>query len=659
MYLQDIPLHQAKDRFAEALKNAHLDGLLGAERIPLNEEAVGRILAESVVATHCSPHFNASAMDGFAVKAEDTIAAALNQPILLSLPRQANYVDTGDPLPEGANAVIPIENVESLQADQTICPADMVRKPAFIRIRSGVTPWSHVRPMGEDIIASQLILAAGQRLSPTDLGAAAAGGVSTLIVAKKPVVGILPTGTELVKIGINPKCGELTEFNSVVLAAQVIDWGGEPKRYPITVDDYPAICEHLRTAASECDLVLINAGSSAGSEDFTSRAVEELGDLLVHGIAVRPGHPVILGMLPKLKKGEETSAWVPVIGVPGYPVSAALTGEIFVQSLLRQWLGLQEIIYETVEATLTRKVASPAGDDDYLRVVLGYVQNKLLAAPLSRGAGVTTSLSKADGVIIIPRMIQGLEAGEKVAVQLYKSAETLRHTILTIGSHDLTIDILAQFLSPSGKRLVSANAGSLGGLMALQRHEAHFAGSHLLDIDTGEYNLSYIRKYLKGIPVRLFGWVERIQGLVVPRGNPKHIKGIADLTREEIRFVNRQRGSGTRNLLDYWIKQLAILPDQIKGYDQEEYTHLGVSAAVASGRADCGLAIEASAQILDLDFIPLFEETYQLVIPESSIADPVMKPIFDLMNDERLRNAILALPGYKTNHLGETVAVLP
>lgn len=660
MYLHDIPLDQAVERFNKALQEAGLCGVLAAESIPLDEDALGRVLAGPVVASRCSPHFHASAMDGFAIRADDTNNATLTAPLCLQIPTQAIYVDTGDPLPDGFDVVIPIENVESLDTEENICPPEKLRKPAKIRIRAGVTPWSHVRPMGEDIVASQLILAQGQQLRPADLGAAAAGGVSQLNVAKKPMVGILPTGTELVNIGVDAGCGELTEFNSVVLASQVKDWGGQAKRYPITIDDFDLICNRIRQAAAECDLVLVNAGSSAGSEDYTARAVDELGNLLVHGIAVRPGHPVVLGMLPKDGEKGSPGRWVPVIGVPGYPVSAAMTGEIFVKPLLQQWLGIPQYTdFEEVEAVITRKVSSPAGDDDYLRAVLGYVEGRLLAAPLSRGAGVTTSLSKADGVLVIPRMVQGIEAGEKVKVRLNKPGIEIKRTLLTIGSHDLTIDILAQFLSPLGCRLVSANAGSQGGLMALQRHEAHFAGSHLLDMETGEYNLSYVQKYLPGIPVRLYGWVERIQGLVVKKGNPKKVYGIADLSRDDIAFVNRQRGSGTRNLLDYWLKQDGISVERVRGYAQEEYTHLGVAAAVASGRADCGLAIEASAQILGLDFIPLFEESYQLVIPETSIQEPLMQPLFALMEDPRLKKAILALPGYKVDHLGCTMAVIP
>ncbi len=657
MYLHDIPLNEAKTRFTQALAEIKACGLQGEEEIPLDQKALGRVLSRAVIASRCSPHFHASAMDGFAVKAEETTGAEPTHPIELISGTQAQYLDTGDPIPVWANAVIPIENVESLDAEKKICSLENVRKPNFIRIRAAVTPWSHIRPMGEDIVATQLILAAGTILRPADLGAAAAGGASSVWVARKPLVGILPTGTELVKIGVDPECGQLTEFNSIVLAAQVEDWGAQARRYPITVDNYDLICQRIKEAAAECDLVMINAGSSAGSEDFSAKAVEELGQLLVHGVAVRPGHPVILGLIHREPPFKENREWIPIIGVPGYPVSAALTGEIFVQPLLQDWLGIpaQENSVE-VEATLTRKIASPAGDDDYIRVVLGYVENKLLAAPLSRGAGVTTSLAKADGIVVIPRMVQGMEVGEKVNVKLYRHQEELHQTILTIGSHDLTIDVLAQFLAPQSRRLVSANAGSLGGLMALQRHEAHFAGSHLLDVETGEYNLTYIKKYLSQIPLRVFGWVERIQGMVVARGNPKGIKSIRDLIRSDLHFVNRQRGSGTRNLLDYWLKKEGIHSDDVKGYDQEEFTHLGVAAAVSSGRADCGLAIEASAMALDLDFVPLFEESYQLIIPESSIADPLLSPLFDLMNDDRLKKAILAMPGYKVTQMGSTLA---
>lgn len=654
VYLHDIPLEDARKAFADALQKEGLWGLLGVEEIPLDENACGRILAEPVFALRSSPHYHASAMDGYALSSSDTEGAMSSSPVEIQVGEQAKYVDTGDPIPEGANAVIPIENVEPLDDAGNVCTGEEIRKAKRIRIRASVAPWSHVRPMGEDIVATQLILPSGQKLRPVDLGAAAAGGNCALRVAKKPMVTILPTGTELVKVGESAGCGEITEFNSIVLAAQVKGWGGQTQRYGITRDDFKLICAHIQDAADHSDLVLINAGSSAGSEDFTSRAVEQLGTLLVHGIAVRPGHPVVLGMIVK-RNGENAGRKVPIIGVPGYPVSAAMTTEIFVEPLLRMWAGEQITAPQTLQAEITRKVSSPAGDDDYLRVVVGEVNSRMLAAPLSRGAGVTTSLSRADGIVIIPRHSQGLEAGERVEVKLYRPLHEIEGTIFTIGSHDMTLDILAQSIAGYGRRLVSSNAGSMGGLIAISKGEAHFAGSHLLDPADGDYNRSYIKKYLPGIPIRLFNWVEREQGLLVKKGNPKKIKDLSDLARRDVTYVNRQRGSGTRVLLDYWLGRLGIRPEQIQGYPQEEYTHLGVAAAVLSGRADCGMAVQAAAAALDLDFIPLYAENYQLVIPAQYCEADLLEPLFRLMHDPHFKQQIMTMPGYKVDHMGEEV----
>lgn len=654
LYLHDIPLDEAWKVFRGELEGLGQWAICGVEDIPLDEHAAGRILAEPVVAVRCSPHYHASAMDGFAVRSVKTLGAQPSTPVMLSFPDQAAYLDTGDALPDWADAVIPIENVEPLNSLGEVTKEAESRKPASIRIRAAATPWSHVRPMGEDIVTSQLILPSGIKLRPPDLGAAAAGGLMQLRVARKPRVTILPTGTELVAIGQKAGRGEITEFNSIVLAAQVNEWGGDARRKPITVDNFDQICESLQQAANESDLVLVNAGSSAGSEDFTSAAVAKLGRLLVHGIAVRPGHPVIIGFVPRVDPGVEKKD-VPVIGIPGYPVSAALTNEIFVEPLLRIWLGESEHTPEILPAKITRKINSPAGDDDYVRVVVGKVGNQMLAAPLNRGAGVTTSLSKADGIVIIPRHTQGLEAGDPVDVRLYRPESELKQTIFTIGSHDMTLDVLTQALGSHQRRLVSANAGSMGGLIALGRGEAHFAGSHLLDTATGEYNISYIQKYLRGRNVRLFDWVERIQGLIVRKGNPKKIRSLDDLWRSDVVYINRQKGSGTRVLLDDAINRLGKTCEGIQGYEREEYTHLGVAAAVSSGRADCGLAIHAAAHALDLDFVPLFSERYQLVIPVQFADSDLLAPIFELMAEAKFRQQVALMPGYNSDHMGEEI----
>lgn len=652
VYLHDIPLAQARARFEEALREAGLWGVLGSEGIPLNEEALGRVLAESAWAKVSSPHYHASAMDGFAVKASTTTAARPSSPLELGTSEEATrrtaYVDTGDPLPEWADAVIPIENVEALDASGDM--AQDIRHPVAIRIRAAVTPWSHVRPLGEDIVATQLVLPKGHILRPVDLGALAAAGYRRLEVARKPRVAILPTGSELVPLGSELRPGEIPEYNSLVLAAQIKEMGGETERFPITVDNLDQITQRVRAAAQSFDLVLLNAGSSAGAEDFSSRVVEALGRLLVHGVAVRPGHPVILGMLDR-----EPGRSIPIIGVPGFPVSAALTVEIFVEPLLAMWLGRAPRELPTAAARLTRKITSPAGDEDYVRVAVGKVGENLLAAPLARGAGVITSLVQADGLVVLPSGVQGVEAGETVTVRLYRSRAELEKTIVCIGSHDLTLDLLAQFLAERGRRLVTANVGSQGGLVALRRGEAHLAGSHLLDPETGEFNIAYIRQYMPGIPVKVVALAGREQGLIVRPGNPAQIRDLADLSRKDVKFVNRQRGAGTRVLLDYHLKRQGISADSIQGYNQEEYTHLGVAAAVASGRADCGLGIAAAAQALHLDFVPLFQERYDLVMPKQYADSELLAPLLDVLSEAEFREGVAKLPGYDVSVMGRLI----
>jgi putative molybdopterin biosynthesis protein len=551
--------------------------------------------------------------------------------------------------------------VESLDENDNISKS--IRTPVSIRIRAAVAPWSHVRPLGEDIVATQLVLPAGHTLRPVDLGAIAASGHQAIKVSRKPRIAVLPTGTELVPIGSKLQSGDILEYNSLVLAAQIKTMGGEATRFPIIKDDFDLICKRVFEAAQEYDLILLNAGSSAGAEDFSAKVVETLGQLLVHGIAVRPGHPVILGMVDRKPKDDNKTAGdesnerqlVPIIGVPGYPVSAALTTDIFVEPLMAKWLGRRPFELPTEEAKLTRKITSSPGDEDYVRVAVGKVGGNVLAAPLSRGAGVITSLVQADGLIVLPPGVQGVEAGGKVQVRLYRSKNELERTIFCIGSHDLILDLMAQFLAKSERRLVSANAGSQGGLIAIKRGEAHMAGTHLLDPENGEYNISYIRRFIPDVPVKLVTLAGREQGLVVRRGNPKSVNSLRDISRADILFVNRQRGSGTRVLLDYHLGLLGISSDSINGYQQEEYTHLGVAAAVASGRATCGLAVAAAAQALDLEFIPLFQERYDLVFPQEYARSQLLAPLFELLFEPAFKEAISRLVGYDVSMMGNVV----
>ncbi len=462
------------------------------------------------------------------------------------------------------------------------------------------------------------------------------------------MVAILPTGSELVEAGRTPlPAGAIVDFNSVVLAGQVREWGGAPTRLPITPDDRALILERVKAALAEYDVVIVNAGSSAGSEDYTAGIVRELGQLLVHGVAIRPGHPLVLGV----------ASDKPLIGLPGYPVSAILTSELFLKPLLYRLQGLSTPTRPSTTAIITRKLLSPMGEEEYVRVKLGQVGERLVAAPLSRGAGVIMSMVRADGLVRIPRFSEGVHAGGDVDVELLRGMDDIRKTVVCIGSHDLALDLLSNALArrTPGASLASANVGSLGGLLALERGEAHLAGSHLLDEDTGEYNISYIRRHLSGVPVVLLHLAGRVQGLIVPKGNPRSLTSLEDLAQPGVQFVNRQRGSGTRVLLDFKLRELDIPPSAVSGYEREQYTHLAIAADVAGGAADVGLGILAAARALELDFVPLFNEQYQLVIPREHYESPVIAPVLSIINDPAFQSEVNALGGYDVTEMGRLV----
>lgn len=665
IYLEDIPLDEARTALEAALRHAGLWQPLSAETIPL-AQALGRVTAVPIWAKLSSPHYHASAMDGYALRAQDSAGATETHPIQFALVvgedtgsgRVAQAVNTGHPLPAWANAVVMIEHTQEVTLSDG--------RPG-IALRAALPPWHHVRPMGEDMVATELVLPANHKLRPVDLGALAGSGHAEVTVYRRPRVAIIPTGSELVAVETAvaqpPKPGQIIEYNSLVLAAQITQWGGIPTRWPIVPDEFAAIKTAVQEASRTHDLILVNAGSSAGSEDYTAHIVQELGTLLVHGVAVRPGHPVIIGMIsdPGSQISEEDSdiiqnlnPEIPIIGVPGYPVSAALTGEIFIEPLLARWQGQLAYQPRTLTARLTRKVNSHTGDDDFVRVAVGQVGDNVMATPISRGAGVITSLVRADGIVRIPRFSEGADAGTEVTVHLYRTPAEIARTIVAIGSHDLTLDLLAQFIAAEGQglRLMSANVGSLSGLVALRRGEAHLGGSHLLDPETGEYNVSYVQHYLPNQEVVLVTLVRREQGWIVRPGNPQKLAGWEDAANPDVRIVNRQRGAGTRVLLDYELGQRGITPEQVQGYSREEYTHLAVAAAVASGTADAGLGIRAAARALDLDFVPLAHEQYQLVMRKAYFETDLLQPLLALLHDGRFRQTVAEMPGYDISAMG-------
>ena len=635
-YLSDIPLEDALGRYLGALGDAGALAHTAAEVVALSQ-ARGRVTAEPVWARISSPHYDSAAMDGIAVRAADTVGATETSPLRLAVGEQAAWVDTGDPMPERYDAVIMVEVVHEVDA-------------GTLEIQSPAAPYQHVRPLGEDIVATELVLPESHTIRPVDMGACAAAGLSELVVRRKPSVAVIPTGNELVRVGSDLKPGDIIEFNSLVLAGMVEEWGGEAEIWQTIPDDFDRLLDAVRYAAAKHDIVLVNAGSSAGSEDYTARVVESLGELVVHGTAIRPGHPIVLGVV------EGKAA----LGIPGYPVSAALTCELFVKPLIERKLGLPSAERNRVSAAITRKTLSPMGEDEFLRVRLGRVGKKLVASPVERGAGVIMSLVRADGIVKIPRFSEGLDAGSEVSVELLRPVEAIEDTVVVIGSHDMTLDLLASHVRRARPQmtLASSNVGSMGGLLALARGEAHMAGSHLLDERTGEYNLPFIRRFLKGREVVVVNLVQRIQGLILPVGNPKGIGALENLVREDVVFLNRQRGSGTRLLLDYKLRELGVEVESIRGYDREEYTHLAVAAAVAGGRADVGLGILSAANAMGLDFAPLLSEQYDLVIPLEHYESEAVQFVLGIIRGKAFRDGVDALGGYDTSSMGQVVAEL-
>ncbi len=634
VYLDEAPLDQAVQAFFAALDGRRVVGTLPGEPVPVDVAAMGRITAEPVFARISSPHYHACAMDGAAVKSDSTFAASERRPVTLRLGEDAVMADTGDPLPFGFDAVIMVEDLVETTDDT-------------VTIIAPAKPWQHVRSVGEDIVATELVLPENHAIRAIDIGAMLAAGVTQVEVRRRPRVAIIPTGDELVAPGSKLRAGDIVEFNSRIIGGFVSEWGGEPVFCDIVRDEFEAITQAVQQAAAESDIVIVNAGSSAGSEDYTSAVAGRLGEVIVHGVAVKPGKPTILGIV----EGR------PFIGVPGYPVSASLACELFLKPLMARMLAHPVEPLPQVTATATRRIVSTPGVTEFVRVKVGDVGGKLVVTPLPRGAGAIMSLVKADGIVRVPPEIQGIDEGASVQVELLRSLNQIRRTIMAIGSHDLALDILATFLARAypGMSLSSAHVGSMGGLMAMRRGEAHIAGTHLIHEETGEYNVPYVERLLDAENYALVNLVHREQGFIVLPGNPKNIAGFGDLAREGVVLVNRQRGAGTRVLLDMELGRLGIDPYAVKGYSHEEYTHMGVAASVANGAADVGLGIRSAAVALGLDFVPVSMEQYDLLTTREFLESEMMNALLAVIRSDEFKRAVLAMGGYDLSDTGKVV----
>jgi molybdenum cofactor synthesis domain-containing protein len=634
VYLAMKSLEEAREvflsRFGSGLRS-------GVEEIPAGD-ALGRVTAEPVFAKISTPTYHSAAMDGIAVRAEETYGTTERNPKTLKVGREARWINTGRAIPEGFNAVIMVEKLHQLDEEH-------------LEIRSPAYPWEHIRKVGEDIVATQLLLPQDHRIRPYDIGAMVSAGVFTIRVWKKPKVVVVPTGSELVshkdiddpgQIGKN----QIVESNSLILAALVRECEAIPVVYDIVHDVEEEIRGALRRAlGSDAHMIIINAGSSAGTKDYTANIIDEMGEVLVHGVAMMPGKPTILGAID----GK------PVIGNPGYTVSSTLSFQQFARPLLYMLQGLRLPKTKTIRVYPSRDIPSKLGIEEFLRVNIGRVKEKTIATPLPRAAGSITTLTRAEGIIRIPALSEGVNQNEAVEAELLVDEEEINNTVVIIGSHDITIDLLGDEIRRRGHsiRISSGNVGSLGGLTAIRKGICHMAGSHLLDTETGEYNISYIKRYIKGAKVSVFHLVLRDQGLILAKGNPKNIKGIEDLTREDVTFVNRQAGSGTRVLFDYRLGQVGIMPEAVRGYDHEEFTHMAVAVDVLSGAADCGVGIYAAARALNLDFVPLEREQYDLILPSEVVDIPAIQTVFETVRSQGFRERVKALGGYDPAKSGQ------
>ncbi len=617
-YLDNIPLEEAKEKFFSLVKKGYTHK---TEEIPV-AEVTGRVLSNAAYAKICCPHYNASAMDGIAVKAKDTYSASENNPVTLT-PDMYSVVDTGDAIPDDKDAVIMVEELS-------------FEENGKIKIIASVHPFQNVRQIGEDICMGDMIAPSFTEITPSLCGAMLAGGITKTSVIKKPIVAIIPTGDEIISPTDNPEKGQIIEFNSSIFSGMLKEWGTDTVVYPIIPDKKDLLKEAVRDASEKYDTVLILAGSSAGRDDYTCDIIKELGEVCVHGIAIKPGKPAVLGKI----------ASTPVIGLPGYPVSAIVVMREIVRELMF-FLSHKAVKPENkITAVLGKRINSSLKYREYVRVTLGKIGENYIAVPLPRGAGVVTSFTKADGIIIVSQNSEGIEQGEAVEVVLVNENKNIGNSIIVTGSHDPIIDEINDLLRIKGYpySVSSSHVGSMGALSAVKLGQAHLGGTHLLDTETGRYNESYVKKYLSAEDATLIKGIGRIQGLMVKKGNPKNIKSFADIVGH--RYANRQLGSGTRILFDYLLKINGIDKNEIDGYRNEEFTHTAVAAQIAGDNADCGLGIYSAAQMYGLDFIEITVEEYDFLVNNDFINTPMYDAFTEIFHSDELKQRMKRMGGY-------------
>ena len=622
-----------QDALSALLERASGLAPLEAERVPV-ADAAGRVCAELVTARLCSPAFDVSAMDGVAVVASSVEGASEVRPVRLKVPEQAVFVDTGNPIPNGFDAVVMVEYV-------------VAREDSQVEIMASAVPGQHIRHAGEDVAVGDPIVAAGERITPCIQGLLLAGGHVSVPVRRKPVVHIVPTGGELVKPGEPLHKGQLIEYNSVVLSGLVRQWGGEPVPLEPVPDDEPALTATVIDALEKCDVLAINGGSSAGRGDIVPDVIAKMGELIVHGVNIAPGKPLAIGFVD----GK------PVLGVPGYPVSALVAFEQFVKPLMAMLLGTRCPSRRTVTARVRRKMPGKLGTEEFVRVRLAWIRGEIVASPMKRGAGLISSIAHADGIMRIPAPKEGIAEDETVEVELLRDEDDVRSSVVGCGSYDPLLGIIGGLL---GKRmgtfrLVFTPTGGVAALVALGRGECHFAACHLLDADTGEYNVPHVKRYLGDAGAVIVKVALREIGLIIPKGNPHGLSSIGDLTRDDVQFVNRQAGSDMRAFIDAKLRAASVAPEKVNGYKHEVLSEAQAAGAIVSGEASVTIGSRLTADSFGLDFVPLARDQYDFVIPQDLIESDRVRELLEALQSAEFKESAGKLPGYDLSHAGEPI----
>lgn len=627
------------------------------------EAALGRVIAEDIFSDVDVPGFDRAAMDGFAITAEDTFGVDEQHPAKLRVLGQVEAGDsaaysasngealeiaTGAPMPKGTDAVVMVEYTRRVAKEV------LVYRP--------VSPGENVTGAGSDIMTGELLLRESQRITPREIGLLAAAGVAQLRVFRKPRVAIFSSGNELVKPGESTGFGKIYDINGPAVAASVTECGGEPRFLGILVDDYSIVRKRLESALQDSDIVISSGSTSSGPGDLFYKVVDEIGEpgVLVHGLTLKPGKPALIGLVRNK----------PIFGLPGYPTSALMIFHVLVAPIIRRLANTLETSPVKVNATSPMKFFKARGRRDLLPVqLITQFDGELIAYPMQSGSGAISSFAMADGFADLPETQEYVDEGEKMEIQLF-GRELTPPSLAVIGSHCIGIDIAFTMLREDDPDFLgrTINVGSVGGFHAIKRGEADLAGVHLQDEKSAEYNVPFLSTFgLEKTAVLIRGY-DREQGLIVRPGNPKNIRGIQDLTREDVHFINRNKGSGTRFLIDRHVAELAssqgtdleTLSKKIQGFGYEAKSHSAVAAAVNNNRADVGFGIKTVAAVLGLDFIKLDDEKYDFLIAKERLGKKSVKKFIELLASKKFSSTLRErAPGLTTNQQSGTIIYQP